>query len=428
MVRLSLTLCIATLLATYSFALPFHRAKLEEAKSSFAGNLIDLAIRQYKESLELAKGAKIEDMDCGRAYMGLAQCSLKKRRPQEAIASMKKALEIFDKYEKMPKEEYEKALDKLIPTANEDDDKKTLEMALNKWMTLINERGDRKDQHLGHKIFNYGMILADNDYFGKAESMLLQSLKLFRRHLGEDHRWVVQVHGHLADTYMDADNFDLAKAEEHTVTQIKKIEKKHDIYSMLLVKPLKRFAAIRREQSVYGPSAPPDARSLYLRTIDIIQSHEGKETIDLVALYYELASISFNLNQFEKAKKYAQKASLIGEQNEDKNKRASALPSLHLLVRLARRAGNKNEADYLEDKMVTIYLESAKLYAVDITSWFVDIANNLIARNELEMAVKLLRKTASRFRSRLGPSSERAIKAEARADEIEATIKKRKDD
>ena len=428
MVRISLTLCIIVFLATHSFAIPFHKAKLEEAKSSFEGNLIDLAIRQYKEVLELAKGAEIEDMDCGRAYVGLAECSLKKRRPQEAIASMKKALQIFDRYEQMPKEEYEKVLDRLIPTANEDDDKKSLEMALNKWMTLINERGDRKDQHLGHKIFNYGMILADNDYFGKAESMLLQSLKLFRRYLGEEHRWVVQVHGHLADTYMDAKNFDLAKAEEHTVRQIEMIEKKHDIYSMHLVRPLKRFAAIRREQSEYGPSAPPDARSLYLRTIDIIQSSEGKKTIELVALYYELASVCFNLNQIEKAKQYAQKGSLIGEQLEDKDKRPAALPSLHLLVRIARNSGNKNEADYLEDKMVTIYLESAKIYPVDITAWFVDIANNLIARNELELAVKLLRKTANRFRNRLGPSSEKAIKADERADEIEATLKKRKDD
>ena len=428
MARVSMTLLFTLCVVTSSFCASFHNAKLEEAHSSFEQNLFDLAIRQYKEVLELAKGAQIEDMDCGRAYVGLAECSLKKRRPQEAIVHLKKALAIFDKLEKMPKEDYEKVLDRLIPTANEEHDKQTLEMALERWMTLINERGDRKDQHLGHKIFNYGMILADNDYFGKAESMLLQSLKLFRRHLGENHRWVIQVHGHLADTYLDAKRRDIAKSEQHTLIQIEKLEKKHDEYSMFLVTPLKRLAAIRRIQSEFGPSAPPDARTIYLRAIDIIKSREGKKDISLVAIYFELASVCFGLNKFEEAGKYASIAALIGEGQEDKNKRPVALPSLNLLVRLAKKNKNKEEADYYEDKMVTIYLESAKIYAVNITRWFVDIGEHLVARGELERAVKLLRKTAARFRSRQGPSSEEAIKTDARANEVEATIKARKDD
>ncbi len=413
---------------TASSASTFHEAKLEEAQKSFEQELIDLAIRQFKETLELAKGAQVEDITSIKAYYGLAECSLKKRRRLEALGHYKKALEICEKIEKSPWEETENTLSKIIPLANEEEQKKLLENSLEKWMTIINKRGDRKDQHLGHKIFNYGMILADNDYFGKAESMLLQSLKLFQKYLGANHRWVAQVHGHLAETYLSQKYRDYSKAEEHTSKELEMLEKKHDEYSMILVPVLKRFAAIRRFQSEWGPSAPPDARALYLRAIDIVQAKEGKDCLKLVSLYYELASVYRKLRQFKEARKYAQRGALIGERQENKDKRSAALPSMELLVALARKDGKDDEANYLEDRMVTIYLESAKIYPLDIIGWFAEISERLVKRGELERAVELFKKSAQRYRSRLGPSAEIAQKMDERAITIEKMVKARKED
>ena len=379
-----------------------------------------MATKQFEQALEAALRKDEADIYRALIYEGLGDCALKRKHRKDALEYFEKARATLLEIEKKPWGRRQRLLEKMIEVSHEHSYPKVLQSSLHDWLDLVANLEDRGDgKELGYKLYSYGHILIEDERLKKALSLWQRALGLFQSHLGEDHRWSTYTHGRLSELYLDGEDRDLDKAEKHCRLQLKALEKRQGEYSMGLLPVLKTYARIRRLQSELGPSPPPTEKQVLERAIVIVESAEGKDDKDLIPLLYTLALHEKRLARLDQAASKANRAALIAENSGDPSDLSSALPSLFLLFDIAKKRGNKAQADYLQERLAHVYLKSVHIYPERTVEGFIEIAKELVKKGSRNLGIKVLEKSLSRLRGVLGPRSEKVEALERQIREIE---------